>query len=198
MIVLADRPCWIFDLDGTLTEPVHDFDAIRSALDIPRGEYILEYISRRSSEEAAVLHARLQAIEADLVARTRLREGCRELLERLLDAGCRLGILTRNSHENALATLAHTGIDGCFEPTAVLGRDAARPKPDPEGIELLLRHWDASAETAVMVGDHAMDLRAGRRAGVMTVHLDPAGAFAWPADTDHGVLGFHDLGSLLG
>jgi len=35
--ILARR-CWIFDLDGTLTVPVHDFPAIRSALGMAEGD----------------------------------------------------------------------------------------------------------------------------------------------------------------
>ncbi|MEY4949417.1 MAG: hypothetical protein RL698_1628, partial [Pseudomonadota bacterium] len=36
---------WIFDLDGTLTVAMHDFDAIRTALDLPTGRPILEALA---------------------------------------------------------------------------------------------------------------------------------------------------------
>ena len=32
---LSDVKHWVFDMDGTLTVAVHDFAAIREALDIP-------------------------------------------------------------------------------------------------------------------------------------------------------------------
>ena len=39
---LLKRKNWIFDLDGTLTVAVHDFDAIRKELGIPAGLPIVE------------------------------------------------------------------------------------------------------------------------------------------------------------
>ncbi|MCZ7597637.1 MAG: hypothetical protein M5U09_07745 [Gammaproteobacteria bacterium] len=38
---LARRTCWVFDMDGTLTHAVHDFDDIRRRLDLPEGLPIL-------------------------------------------------------------------------------------------------------------------------------------------------------------
>ncbi|HIN00314.1 MAG TPA: HAD family hydrolase, partial [Deltaproteobacteria bacterium] len=37
---LLQRKYWIFDLDGTLTVAVHDFNAIRNELGIPAGQPI--------------------------------------------------------------------------------------------------------------------------------------------------------------
>ncbi|MBP42781.1 MAG: HAD family hydrolase, partial [Deltaproteobacteria bacterium] len=39
---LLKRKHWIFDLDGTLTVAVHDFDAIRKELGIPAGLPIIK------------------------------------------------------------------------------------------------------------------------------------------------------------
>ena len=41
---LLQRKYWIFDLDGTLTVAVHDFNAIRNELGIPAGQPILKTI----------------------------------------------------------------------------------------------------------------------------------------------------------
>ena len=43
--------CWIFDMDGTLTIPQHDFASIRQRLGIPVGEDILAHIDGRPKED---------------------------------------------------------------------------------------------------------------------------------------------------
>ena len=43
--MIADKPCWVFDLDGTLTEAVHDFDFIRMRLGVPEQFGILEWLA---------------------------------------------------------------------------------------------------------------------------------------------------------
>lgn len=191
--LLAGLRCWVFDLDGTLTFPVHDFDAIRRELGIAEGRPILEELARRPPEEARDLHRRLEALEAEPARTVRPRPGCRALLEALVERDRRLGILTRNSRRNALASLEHIGVADLFDPEDVLGRDQARPKPDPDGILQLLRHWRAGPREAVMVGDFSMDLEAGRRAGVRTIHLDPDGDCPWPELTDLHVRSLEEL-----
>ena len=44
---------WIFDMDGTLTIPQHDFDEVCKRLDIPAGSQILEYIQSLPTEDQA-------------------------------------------------------------------------------------------------------------------------------------------------
>ena len=41
---LADVRLWVFDMDGTLTVAVHDFAAIRQALEMPLEERRARYI----------------------------------------------------------------------------------------------------------------------------------------------------------
>ena len=53
---------------------------------------------------------------------------------RIADLRARVGIVTRNSHSNALETLRACELAGFFSPCCVLGREAAAPKPDPGGI----------------------------------------------------------------
>jgi|AntDeeMinimDraft_5_1070356.scaffolds.fasta_scaffold15087_1 HAD superfamily hydrolase (TIGR01509 family) len=191
--LLAGLRCWVFDLDGTLTFPVHDFDAIRRELGIVEGRPILEDLAQRPPEEARELHRRLQVLEAELARTVRARPGCRELLATLAGQGRRLGILTRNSRSNALASLERIGVADLFAPEDVLGREQARPKPDPDGILRLLGRWQAEPGEAVMVGDFSMDLEAGRRAGVHTIHLDPDGTCPWPELADLHVRGLEEL-----
>jgi HAD superfamily hydrolase (TIGR01509 family) len=190
---LRHRRCWIFDLDGTLTRAVHDFDAIRRELELPAGRPILEALAELPPDEARPRWQRLDAIELELARSARPAAGARELLEALAARGRLLGVLTRNSLANAVETLRGAGLERFFAAECVLGRESAAPKPDPEGIRRLLAGWSAQPEQAVMVGDHRFDLLTGRAAGVLTVHVDSSERFVWPEQAD---LCFGDLDAL--
>jgi len=188
--MLADCCHWIFDLDGTLTVAVHDFAAIRRELAIPEGADILGHLSSLAPQHAQPLHERLQEIELELADRTRAASGAHRLLEYLRGRGARLGILTRNTRENSLRTLALIGLDGFFETEHILGRDEAAPKPDPLGIQHISNLWGVDPTATVMVGDYQYDLQAGRSAGALTIHVDASRSFRWPelADVRVGTL----------
>jgi HAD superfamily hydrolase (TIGR01509 family) len=194
---LRGRQGWIFDLDGTLALPVHDFDGLREALGIPQGVLILEYLASRPAAEAKALGARLEALEAELIAQCRPQPGVRAALDALRDRGWHLGVVTRNSVANAQLTLEHLGLDDLFPPQAVLGRESAEPKPSPDALQWLQRHWSLDADACVMVGDHRLDLAAGRAAGVATVHFTADCPERWPEFTDHLLPHWSHLGALL-
>lgn len=188
------RPCWIFDLDGTLTVPVHDFPAIRMALGMTESETdILHFLSSLPTDVATERHARLMEIEYELSARTAAAPGACELLEQLLSRDARVGILTRNTREIALHTLEQIGLKDYFICDDILGRNDAAPKPHPEGIEKLLLTWDKSPDETVMVGDYLFDLQVGRAAGTATIHVDSSSTFRWPELADLMVATLEEL-----
>jgi len=166
---------WIFDLDGTLTVAIHDFDAIRDDLGIPQGKRILEAISEMPSDQAQLLHQRLDEIEMELASHTKPQDGAMELLSHLHKNGTNLGILTRNNKKNAQKTLFNCGFSDFFEAEHILGRESVTPKPDPDGVHQLLELWGASPNETVMVGDHPMDMEAGLQAGTSTIFINPKG-----------------------
>jgi HAD superfamily hydrolase (TIGR01549 family) len=182
-MILA-RNYWVFDLDGTLTVPVHDFAAIRAVLGVPDGADILGFLASLQADRALPLHEKLQEIEAGLARKTSAAAGAVPLIERLYRRGARLGILTRNTRENALRTLAAIGVGRFFPPASVLGREEALPKPDPDGVRKLAALWGAESREMVMVGDYLYDLQTCRAAGAATVHVDGARAFRWPELSD--------------
>lgn len=190
---VANCSHWVFDLDGTLTVAVHDFAAIRRELEIPEGVDILDHLTALPDQHAQPLHDRLQEIELELSGLTRAAEGAQALLQRLQENGALLGILTRNTRENALRTLGLVGLGGFFQEDCVLGRDEATPKPDPDGIHRLARIWGIDPETTVMVGDYQYDLQAGRSAGALTVHVDITRTFRWPELADVNVATLEEL-----
>lgn len=195
-MILA-RQHWIFDLDGTLTLPVHDFSAIRQDLGIPQGIDILGYLSTLSDAEARPLHDRLNFIETELLKRTKPAPGTLELIEALHKKNSRIGILTRNKRDIAVKTLESLGIGRYFPEEFVLGRDEALPKPDPEGVFHLCTRWRTVPTEAVMVGDYIFDLQTGRNAGAATIHVDGTCRFPWPELTDIGVGSMEELLRLL-
>lgn len=181
---LAQRTSWIFDLDGTLTCPVHDFGYIRHELDIPETADILEHIAALPEPESRWRRVRLDEIEYRLAERAEAAPGAVEWVRHLHRRGALLGILTRNSRSVALQTLTAIGLAECFDPDHVLGRDEAPPKPDPAGIHHLLDLWRVSVDMAVMVGDYLYDLQAGRAAGTMTVQVGRPDGKQWPDEAD--------------
>ncbi|PVZ40421.1 HAD family hydrolase [Pseudomonas sp. CC120222-01a] len=160
---------WVFDMDGTLTVAVHDFAAIRVALDIPAEHDILTHLAALPAAEAAAKHAWLLEHERDLAIASTAAIGAVELVRELAERGCRLGILTRNARELAHVTLEAIGLADCFAVEHILGRDEAEPKPSPDGLLKIASAWGVAPGELVMVGDYRFDLDCGRAAGARTV-----------------------------
>ena len=180
---LADARHWVFDMDGTLTLAVHDFPAIKRALDIPQEDDILHHLAALPANEAASKRAWLLDHERELAHAATPAPGARELLHMLRDRGCRLGVLTRNAHELALATLQAVGMGDCFASEDILGRDEAPPKPDPGGLLHLADKWSIEPSELVMVGDFRFDLECAKAAGARGVLVNlPENP--WPELTD--------------
>ena len=184
---LAGAQHWVFDMDGTLTLAVHDFEAIKRALDIPLAEDILGYLAALPEAVAAAKHAWLLEHERELALTSQPAPGAIELVRELHGRGCRLGILTRNAHELALLTLRAIGLDDCFAVADVIGRDEAPPKPDPGGLLHFARAWQVAPAELVMVGDYRFDLECARAAGARSVLVNLA-ENPWPELTDHHAL----------
>jgi HAD superfamily hydrolase (TIGR01549 family) len=160
---------WVFDMDGTLTVAVHDFEAIKRALEIPQQHDILQHLAALPATEAAAKHAWLLAHERELATAAQAAPGACELVRELHARGYQLGILTRNAHALALLTLAAIGLADCFTSIDVIGRDEAPPKPDPDGLLHLAQQWQVAPSVLVMVGDYRFDLECARAAGAQAL-----------------------------
>jgi HAD superfamily hydrolase (TIGR01509 family) len=194
--IMAHRH-WVFDLDGTLTLPVHDFAAIRAELGVPDGADILGFLASLPPAAAQPLHEKLQAIEERLTIRTAAAAGAVHFIQRLHLRGDQLGVLTRNTRENALRTLNLIGVGHYFAIDCVLGRDEALPKPEPDGIHKLAALWSVAPAALVMVGDYLYDLQAGQAAGAATVHIHGDRTTRWPEWTDLCVPTLEELANRL-
>ncbi|NIF19012.1 HAD family hydrolase [Pantoea sp. Cy-639] len=188
---------WVFDMDGTLTVAVHDFAAIREALEIPVEHDILTHLAALPAAEAAAKHAWLLEHERDLAIASKAAEGAVALVRELAARGCRLAILTRNARELAHVTLQAIGLADCFPVEQILGRDEARPKPDPDGLLQIARAWQVAPQEMVMVGDYRFDLDCGRAAGTRTVLVNLPDN-PWPQLADWHAADCRALQAMLG
>ena len=52
---------------------------------------------------------------------------------------------------------------------SILGGDSLdEQKPNPKGLQFLMKKYNYPAEKVVMIGDNAIDVETGKRAGVIT------------------------------
>lgn len=78
---------WVFDMDGTLTVAVHDFEAIKRALGIPPTDDILHHLAALPADEAATKHAWLLSHERELAEAALAAPGAVELVRELQARG---------------------------------------------------------------------------------------------------------------
>ena len=191
---IVRRKHWIFDLDGTLTIAVHDFKGIKETLGVPTEADILSHLDSLPAAESTRRHKELDDIERVLSEQAVAASGARELLSLLIQDNCKIGILTRNTHEVARLTLEYAGLGEYFtEPAFIIGRHDAAPKPDPEGALQLASLWGAVPGEIVVTGDYLYDLLCGKNLGSATVHVDPTGEFRWSEFADVQVMSLLQL-----
>jgi HAD superfamily hydrolase (TIGR01509 family) len=191
--LLKHRGHWIFDLDGTLTVSAHDFEHMRRELGLEPQVPILEALHAMPDDMAAPLWEALNELEFYYAGKASIMQGANELLQKLHDKGRQLAILTRNTMPVVEHTLQACSIDQFFPLDHILDRDSCIHKPSPDGIQRLLKFWQADADDTVMVGDFLYDLEAGKGAGVATVHLDTRGDVDWSEFTDIRVEGLGEI-----
>ena len=172
----------IFDLDGTITQPYFDFDAIREEMGLDKDcGPILEAMEKMTPQECQCVEAILHFHEKRAVTESVLNAGARETLEALRRAGIRIGILTRNRRINALAVAKKHNLE--FD--AVVGRDDGPVKPDSFGVLHICQQFDVKPEETLLVGDYLFDLLCAKAAGAVAVLLtnhSRAGEFIEHAD----------------
>jgi HAD superfamily hydrolase (TIGR01509 family) len=158
----------IFDLDGTITEPFFDFDAIRQEMGFPPDAGpILELMEKMTPQQRETAERILQVHEDKAVAESTLNPGARGTLDKLRKAGILIGILTRNKRENALAVADKHRLK--FD--AVVDREDGPVKPDAFGVEYLCRQFGIKPQESLVVGDYLFDLLCARAAGAISVLL---------------------------
>lgn len=155
----------IFDLDGTLTVPVLDFEAIRAEIGLTdRSLPILESLDRMPEAERRRGLAILERHEDEAARQSELSAGAAELLAFLSGRGIRSGIVTRNSRRSVDAFCRKHGIR--FDATVT--REDAPIKPSPEPLWLAVEQMGVGRHEVIYVGDFEMDRLTGEAANIPT------------------------------
>ena len=158
----------IFDLDGTLTEPLLDFNQIREEIGLsPDALDILGEIAKMPAEQQVHAHQILFEHEQYAAANSRLNDGASTVIERLKVMGLPIGLLTRNTMANARRVAETHGLE--FD--AMLDRHSGPAKPDGFGVRKLCETFGVLPERTLVVGDFLHDLLAASDAGAIAVLL---------------------------
>lgn len=109
-------------------------------------------------------------------------------------AGLERGGVTRAISTNRTTTmpavLEMSGLEGSFD-LVVTALDVERPKPHPEALEKILRHFGLSASQGLYIGDSTVDAEHASAAGM------PFVAFRNPGlQADYHAAGFGDAAAL--
>ncbi|MHC4132053.1 MAG: HAD family hydrolase [Planctomycetota bacterium] len=172
----------IFDLDGTLTQPFFDFDAIREEMGLARDAGpVLEVMNSMTDQHRQNAEAILYEHEHRAVVQSTLNPGARQTLDWLRQSGIQIGVLTRNRRDNAEAVANKHNLK--FD--AIVGRDDGPVKPDSFGVLHLCRQFGVNPQQTMVVGDYLFDILCAKTAGAVAVLLknqDQAEEFAQQAD----------------
>jgi pyrophosphatase PpaX len=103
-------------------------------------------------------------------------QGIPELLQGLRKSGKSLAIVTSETSALSDYALKAFSLHDYFD-ALVTSDHVSKRKPDPEGIHMALKKIQLGPEDCVLVGDSAMDIAAGKKAGLVT------GAALWGAET---------------
>ncbi len=156
----------IFDLDGTITEPFFDFDAIRVEIGMrPEDGTILEAMEHMDSQQRRRCREILRVHEQAAVNESSLNPGAAKTLHKLSKRGIKLGVLTRNTRENAMAVINKHNLK--FD--IVLGRDEAEVKPNADGVLKICRTFGIEPSQSMVVGDYLYDIQCAKAAGALAV-----------------------------
>jgi HAD superfamily hydrolase (TIGR01509 family) len=182
----------IFDLDGTITQPYFDFDAIREEIGLsPDSGPLLESMEKMTPQQRAEAERILQYHEERAVTESQLNPGAERTLSALRVAGVQIGILTRNERSNAFAIARKHNLQ--FD--AVIGREDGPVKPDAFGVLELCRQFGVEPQETLLVGDYLFDLLSAKAAGAVAVLLashDQAEEFV-----EHADFCIKDIGEML-
>lgn len=179
----------VFDLDGTLTSfSLRILDAKREFVKRIRGmgidlgaldehkpaEIIITYLERfhgiPREYSRRILDECIEPYELEAAEKARLRDGGAQVLEKLRSAGYKLGLASNNSRKCIEMILVKLGIHGFFD-VIVSRDDAVRMKPHEEVVIKAIKRLNVLPRETVYVGDSAVDMIAGKRAGAHVVGI---------------------------
>ena len=151
----------IFDMDGTLSEEILDFEAIRLEIGVPANVGILEHLTTLSSDARTAAEKILDRHEHAAAAACGVHDGANHLLAELKQREIQTALLTRNSLMNARMILSRHELALDHLST----REDRPYKPHADSILNITRRFNIPVEETLMVGDYLYDLQAAQAAG---------------------------------
>jgi HAD superfamily hydrolase (TIGR01509 family) len=183
----------IFDMDGTLIEPLLDFRKIRGDLGVPAEAGILETLDAMEPDLARPLRERLMAHELAAARRAKLNPGAGEILSEIRRAALKTALLTRNAAEAMKIVLER--FDLRFDLT--WSREYGPIKPEPDGVLRACRELGIAPGRCACVGDFRYDLVAANAAGAVSVLLARGDRPDFAHLADHVICELAELGDIL-
>ena len=178
----------IFDFDGTLAVLNIDFSLMRDRIfglmkrygikeELIQEKYLLEIIDEvykilweknPSGAEAFYQesHRILHEVEMKAAEEGRLIPGTEATLKSLRGKGIHIGIITRNC-EDAVRKVFPDINDFCD--VFVSRNSVKKVKPHPDHLTYAMESLKISGNESLMVGDHLIDVQAGKGAGMKTI-----------------------------
>jgi len=181
----------LFDMDGTITEPMLDFPAIKAEMGIDSP--ILEAMAKMENRRRTACEVILRRHELAAAHGSVLNLGCGDLFDWVRQKGWPTALVTRNSLLNVRIVLAKHGLR--FD--TLVCREDTPPKPDPGPIHLACERLGVAAGNAWMIGDGRYDVEAGNAAGVRTVWISHGKRRPFEAEPWRVVQDLVELRSLL-
>jgi len=192
LVLQRNAQALLFDLDGTLTETddalvqkwAHKLDRIPLLHNLYDSTQLARHAVMRLHRPANTLLTLLDVLGLD-VRFFAISEWVRQLygqrkpeefvavdgaiaLLRELRKTYRLALTTTRGRADVDRFIAQFGLDGEF--TAIVTRDdVKRLKPHAEPVQRAAEELELSPERCIVIGDTSMDIRAGKRAGALTV-----------------------------
>ena len=174
----------MFDLDGTLAATGRDLansvNYVRATLGLEpleetyvysRVGYGTEHLIRQSLPEGyesrfeEILNRFLEHYEKHVLDTTVLYPHAADILERF--RGKKKAVVTNKRLNLSIAILRGLGVEHCFD--VIVGGDCGlEKKPDPSCLLHVLDKVEVAADKALIIGDGAPDIQAGKAAGVYT------------------------------
>jgi HAD superfamily hydrolase (TIGR01549 family) len=184
----------IFDMDGTLIEPLLDFAQIRAELRVGPGEDILDVLGQREPEQRQADHARLLEHELRAARAARLLPGAVDVLSHVRRKRLPTALLTRNTRRAAEIVMQRFP-DLVFD--HIRCREDGIIKPEPDGILHCCRALGVEPAETFCVGDFEYDMVAANAAGAVSVAFLPGEQPAWGRQADYVIRSLAELQNVL-
>ena len=181
--------CVIFDLDGTLLYTLEDLyiatnyaleqvgrdkrslDEVRNFVGNGVAKLIERAMGENSSQEEVqkCLEIFKEYYSKNAQKNTRPYDGIIELLKYLKKSGIKIA-LNSNKYDAAVKSLSHKYFDDLVE--IALGESNNCPKkPDPTGVEKILKYFNCDKDNAIYIGDSLVDIQTAKNAKIPCISV---------------------------